>query len=336
MVQKSQLTTLTNGLTSSKNRSRKGEKMNNKLLKLTSSFCRSESGVSVAVAAALLLGIIVIAITTIQLNYVPVWKEDAEYAHMSDVWQDMSRLKSNVDILAAGLEINPNAKIVVNTPIQVGGADVPFIGGTTTGGTLAVNKDISGLSINVTTNTSSGGYPGSFLYTGTVTYRPTNTYYVDETYSYENGALVVASGGRSMMKLAPGITLENGISENHNTVNLSVDVVVLNGSMEMVSSNTVENIKLTSKSFNHTYAYTALEKSIYNNNITSASVTVYTENTEAWNKYFTDLADAINLQNGTDYNLNTYPQNVTFSLSPVNKDIYVDVYKTTIKVEAGV
>lgn len=304
----------------------------------SSSFCKSESGVSAAVAAALLLGIIVATMTTVQLNYVPVWKEDAEYAHMSDVWQDMSRLKSNVDILAAGLEINPNAKIVINSPVQLGGADVPFIGSTTTGGTLVVNNDVSGLLINVTTNTSTGGYDSntSLYYTGTVTYRPTNTYYVDETYSYENGALIVAREGRSMMKLAPGIVLEKGNRANHSAMNLSVHAVVLEGPRGVMSSNTVEDIKLTSKSFDHLYTYTELEKTIYNNTITSTSVTVYTENTEAWEKYFKNSAEAINLQKDEDYNLTRGTHNVTFLLSPKNEDLYVDVYKAVIKVGTGI
>ena len=329
---------------SQKLKSRKGKKMKIRFFESISSFCRSssfcksESGVSVAVAAALLLGIIVATMTTVQLNYVPVWKEDAEYAHTSDVWQDMSRLKSNVDILTAGLEINPNAKIVINSPVQVGGADVPFIGGTTTGGTLAINNDVSGLLINVTTNTSTGGYDSGadLYYTGTVTYRPTNTYYVDETYSYENGALIVAREGRSMMKLAPGIVLEEGYRANRSVVNLSIHAVVLEGPRGVVSSNTVEDIKLTSKSFNRVYTYSELEKSIYNNTIKSASITVYTENTEAWEKYFKISADKTTLQKGTDYNLTRNAHNVTFSLSPVDKDLYVDVSKTVIKVGAGV
>lgn len=303
-----------------------------------SSFYRSESGVSVAVAAALLLGIIVAAMTTIQLNYVPVWKEDAEYAHMSDAWQGMSRLKSNVDILAAGLEINPNARIVLSTPISVGGTDVPFIGDMATGGTLAINNDISGLSIIVDTDTSTGEYNSSksLYYTGTVKYCPTNTYYVDETYSYENGALIVAREGRSMMKLTPAIVLEKGNIANQTTVNLSVNAVVLKGPRGVMSSNTVEDIRLTSKNFTHLYTYTNLEKAIYNNSITSASVTVYTENTEAWEKYFENSAEAINLQKGDDYNLTRGTYNVTLSLSPVNKDMYVNVDKTVIKVETGI
>lgn len=302
------------------------------------SFYRSESGVSVAVAAALLLGIIVAAMTTIQLNYVPVWKEDAEYAHMSDAWQDMSRLKSNVDILAAGLEINPSAKIVMSTPISVGGSDVPFIGGMTTGGTLAINNDLSGLSVIVKTNTSTGGYDSkTFLHnTGTVKYRPTNTYYVDETYSYENGALIVAREGRSMMKLTPAIVLEDGTIANHSAVTLSINSVALKGPGGVMSSNTVEDIRLTSKGFEHYYAYTNLEKAAYNNSITSASVTVYTENTEAWEKYFEKIAKEAYLQKDNDYNLTNGTFNVTLSLFPVGKDLYVNVDRTTVKVETGI
>ena len=123
--------------------------MKNRLFESISSFYRSESGIAAAVAAALLLGILVVSMTTIQVQYVPVWKEDAEYSHMSDVWQDMSRFKSNVDILAAGLEMNPNSRITLNSPIQMGGADLPFIGGMKTGGTLTVNNDISGILIEV-------------------------------------------------------------------------------------------------------------------------------------------------------------------------------------------
>ncbi len=123
--------------------------MKKRFFESISSFYKSESGIAAAVAAALLLGIIVVSMTTIQVQYVPVWKEDAEYAHMSDVWQDMSRFKSNVDILAAGIEMNPNSRITLNSPIQMGGADVPFIGGMKTGGTLTVNNAISGMLIEV-------------------------------------------------------------------------------------------------------------------------------------------------------------------------------------------
>ncbi len=296
-----------------------------------STFCRSDSGVSTAVAAALLLCILVTLMTTVQLNYVPVWKEDAEYAHMSNVWQDMSRLKSNIDILSAGLEINPNARIVLSSPVRVGGTDVPFIGGTTSGGTLAVNNDISGLTVLVTTDNVSTEYNSgpSLFYTGTVSYRPTNTQYVDETYCYENGALIVAQNGRSMMKLSPGIVLEKGAG----SVNLSVRAVTLVGDRGVMSSNTVEEIRLTTESFTPLFDLTGIEEYF---NLTSADLTVYTKNTEAWEDYFRDSAEEVNLQEGTDYNLSNGTYTVTFSLTPASDDLYVDVYKAVMKIETGI
>ncbi|MCQ1534705.1 hypothetical protein FTO70_03155 [Methanosarcina sp. KYL-1] len=305
--------------------------MKNKGFEAISDFCRSETGVSAAVAATLLLGILVIFMTTVQVNYVPVWKEDAEYAHMSDVWQDMSRLKSNIDILSAGLEINPNARIVMNSPIQVGGAEVPFIGGMTTGGTLSVNNDISGLSIivrtdNLTTEYNSGT---ALFYTGTVSYRPNNIHYVDETYCYENGALIVARDGRSLMKLTPEIVL----GKDTESVNLSVRAVTLDGNRGVMASNTVEDIRLTSESFTPLFDLTGLEEYF---NVTSVDLTVYTENTEAWEEYFEDSAEDLNLQEGTDYNLSTGTYTVTFSLSPEDEDLYVDVYEAVIKIETGI
>jgi len=295
-------------------------------------FCRSESGVSTAVAAALLIGIVVIFMTTVQINYMPVWKEDAEYAHMADVWHDMSRFKSNVDIMTAGLEMNPNARIVLNSPIQVGGSEVPFIRSTTTGGSLAINNDISGMSIIVMENTSSELFDSgiSLYYTGTVSYRPANLHYVNEMYCYENGALIVSREGRSVMKLAPGIVME----KSPGSVNLSVRAVTLEGQRGVLSSNTVEDIRLTSRSFDPLFDVTGLE-SYYN--VTSADITVYTENKEAWEKYFRDSASDINLFEGPDYNLNnSSAYAITFSLHPVGEQLHTTVYRSRIKIETGI
>ncbi len=301
--------------------------MKNRGFKAISSFYRSESGVAVAVAAALLLGIIVAAMTTIQLNYVPVWKEDAEYAHMSDVWQDMARFKSNVDILAAGLEINPDSSIVLNSPVQMGGGDGAIKRGIKTGGTLAINNDVSGMLIVVTDD--QGGYNSNntLFYTGSVSYRPTNIHYVDETYCYENGALIVSRNDRSMMKLSPGIVLENGTGI---ATNLSVRTVTLEGKRGVLASNSIEDVRLTCKGF--TPLYPKNEEAV-KANITSVNLTVYTENLEAWKKYFEDSANELNLQKGTDYYLSTDTHMVTFSLPKKTRDINFKAYNIIIKVE---
>jgi hypothetical protein len=309
--------------------------MKKRFFESISSFYRSESGIAAAVAAALLLGIIVVSMTTIQVQYVPVWKEDAEYAHMSDVWQDMSRFKSNVDILAAGIEMNPNSRITLNSPIQMGGADVPFIGGMKTGGTLTVNNAISGMLIEV--NDDMSGYNSSLSDIGSVSYHPTNVHSVEETYCYENGALIVTQNGRSVMKLFPGIVLEDGAGIA--SVNLSARIATLEGTRGVMASNSIENIRLTSQDFINIYD----SDQDYTNgnttkkaNVTSVDLTIYTENTEAWEKYFEDSANETHLQEGTDYNITKEDYSVKFSLFPVNKTINFKAYNAIIKMKTEI
>ncbi len=311
--------------------------MKNRFFESISSFYKSESGIAAAVAAALLLGIIVVSMTTIQVQYVPVWKEDAEYAHMSDVWQDMSRFKSNVDILAAGIEMNPNSRITLNSPIQMGGADVPFIGGMKTGGTLTVNNAISGMLIEV--NDDMSGYNSSLSDIGSVSYRPTNVHSVEETYCYENGALIVTQNGRSVMKLFPGIVLEDGAGIA--SVNLSARIATLEGTRGVMASNSIENIRLTSQDFINIYdsdqEYTNTSgNTTMKANVTSVDLTIYTENTEAWEKYFEDSANETNLQEGTDYNITKEDYSVKFSLFPENKTINFKAYNAIIKMKTEI
>ena len=309
--------------------------MKKRFFESISSFYKSESGIAAAVAAALLLGIIVVAMTTVQVQYVPVWKEDAEYAHMSDVWQDMSRFKSNVDILAAGIEMNPNSRITLNSPIQMGGSDVPFIGGMKTGGTLTVNNAISGMLIEV--NDDMSGYNSSLSDIGSVSYRPTNVHSVEETYCYENGALIVTQNGRSVMKLFPGIVLEDGAGIA--SVNLSARIATLEGTRGVMASNSIENIRLTSQDFINIYD----SDQDYTNgnttkkaNVTSVDLTIYTENTEAWKKYFEDSANETHLQEGTDYNITKEDYSVKFSLFPENKTINFKAYNAIIKMKTEI
>ncbi|WP_048050773.1 DUF7289 family protein [Methanosarcina soligelidi] len=309
--------------------------MKKRFFESISSFYKSESGIAAAVAAALLLGIIVVSMTTIQVQYVPVWKEDAEYAHMSDVWQDMSRFKSNVDILAAGIEMNPNSRITLNSPIQMGGSDVPFIGGMKTGGTLTVNNAISGMLIEV--NDDMSGYNSSLSDIGSVSYRPTNIHSVEETYCYENGALIVTQNGRSVMKLFPGIVLEDGAGIA--SVNLSARIATLEGTRGVMASNSIENIRLTSQDFISIYdseqEYTS-GNTTKKANVTSVDLTIYTENTEAWKKYFEDSANETHLQEGTDYNITKEDYSVKFSLFPENKTINFKAYNAIIKMKTEI
>lgn len=299
--------------------------MSLKSRKPANTFYRSENAIATAVAAALLLGIIIAFITNVQVNYVPEWKEDAEYEHMSEVWEDMARLKSNADFLSAGLIISPDFRISLSSPIRMGGEELPIVGRMKSGGTLTINTQGCRMEVNVTDDISSNSSIDPF-YCGSITYHSSNTEYIDQTFCYENGALIVSQNDRSLMKLSPSISLEPGPS----SVNFSVTAISLDGSSGVLSSNAVEEIKLTSKEFeSHRYITQPLI------NVSSVSMTITTENPEAWATYLNNSIENANLQPG-DYNLPPNSSPVIFELHPIGKTLNVNIYKAELKVETGI
>lgn len=303
--------------------------MSRKNRKPSSTFFRSENAVATAVAAALLLGIIVAFLTNIQVNYVPEWKEDAEYGHMSEVWEDMARLKSNADILSAGLVISPDSRISLCSPIRMGGGKLPVVGRMKSGGTLTINDQENLVKVEVISNEStpnSTSSPTSNNFScGSITYHSSNTEYIDQTFCYENGALIVSQNDRSLMKLSPLISLERGPS----SINFTVTVISLKGSTGVLSSNAVEEIKLTSENLERIYT---TEPAI---NVNSTSITIFTENPEAWATYLNSSIENENIQSG-DYTLTRTSSVVFFDLHPSEKTLNVNIHEAVIKVETGI
>ncbi len=300
-----------------------------KNIKSGSTFIRSDSAVSTVVAVALLLGILAIVLTNFRVHFVPQWQEDAESAHMMEVCEDMSRLKANMDFLSTGLAINPDLSAALNTPIRMGGGEVSVFNRMRSGGTLTMNPAGSRMSAVVTYNNSTTApIPGNgSLPCGAISYRSNNYRYIDQLYSYENGALIIAQKNRSLMRLPPAIFLE---PEPYDFLCLSVSAICLEGDGEALSSSGVEDLRLKSESKSSLYDSTGLESIL---NITSISLTIFTDYPEAWENYLNNTADEEMLHWGTDYNLSSNSSEVTFNLHPVDKDLRVKVYKSDIKVD---
>jgi hypothetical protein len=302
--------------------------MSLKFFKPRSSFLRSDSAVSVAVATALLLGIVVVFITNIQVYHVPQWKEDAEYAHMSEVFEDMCRLKCNMDLISTCKEVSPDSQIILSSPLRMGGGDLPIVNRMKSGGTLTFNSESCRLSATITYNNSTSECVSTPC--GTLSYGAVNSRYIDQIHCYENGALLIAQGDKSLMKLSPSITLERVPNEY---VSLYVNAFTLEDGNWVMSSNSVEDIRLVSEpgSRTHVYDITGFPESIYN--ITSASMTVFTEYPDAWENYFFGLAEDSHLQSA-DYNLTSNSSAVVFTLHPADEDedLQVKIYKSVVTV----
>ncbi len=189
-------------------------------------FFNSESGTATVIGAVLLLGIIFSVLTIAWVDCVPEWKNDAEYAHMDDVWKDMTELKLRADVMSIVLASSSNCTpinslysnctasgLVTSVPIHMGGGDIPFIVSMKSSGTLAVNKGKCVISIIVNPDTTP---KVNSIDCGTVTYTSQNGHYVDQVFSYENGALILDQDDQAVMMLYPSLRFSTTANNGHN------------------------------------------------------------------------------------------------------------------------
>lgn len=296
-------------------------------------FRLSESASSTVVGAVLLLAIVVSIFSVVRIGYIPEWKNDAEYSHMNDVWEDMADLKSKIDLMTIVLASDSNSSntVTMNVPFHMGGGDVPLIGTIKSSGTLSVaSKNES--NITVTTVSDGNWSSGSILY-GTVSYASQNRYYVDQNFIYEGGALILSQKERSSMMLYPLIRFSRTPGSGYN---VSLNVVEIDKSIyappDVISSNTGCSLRITGKEFRPLYD----SDRDSSGNITSCTLTVNTDYPEAWYLYLNEtIADA----RITDYTtLTRNGNNVTLTFpSGSGKDLSrLYVSKTIVKVEPGI
>lgn len=296
---------------------------------------RSESASSTVIGAVLLLAIIVSVFSVVRIGYIPEWKNDAEYSHMNDVWEDMADLKSKIDLMTIALASDPdsqNTEITMSVPFHMGGGDVPLIGTIKSSGTLSVNKDECEININ----TDSDGDWSNIITCGAVSYTSQNRYYVDQDFTYEGGALILSQGERSSMMLYPSIRFSRAPTNGYNA---SIHIVEIDkykfAPSDTISSNTGCSLRLTGEKFEPLYDS---EKDSLGN-ITSFTLTVNTDYPEAWYLYLKETMEDARIKD-SDYTLPSPTNNtviLTFPSESSGKDLNrLYVSKTKVKVEPGI
>jgi len=285
-------------------------------------FHRSDSAISAVISAVLILGLIVTATTMYQVRCVPAWKSDAECSHLADVYEGMANLKSQIDMLSAVIAANPGSQVSVSVPIKMGGGDIPVIGPGRSSGTLSVNDNGCGMWIDANNATGMLPYSSDVSLTGlgSISYRSCNNYYLNQMFEYENGALILVQEDRSLMKLAPAITLQQ---LDGTGISMAVSAIEITGDKRSIGSNAVEEVRLTSDSrellFSGDHPFSYVE------------VTVFTEYPDAWAQYFNRTANGAGL-NSSDYAVAVSGTSVKFLLAGGAgvDDIHLRVRKSTI------
>lgn len=282
----------------------------------------SETAVSTVVSAVLLLGIIVALLTVIHVSYIPEWKTGAEQAHMADVYYDMSVLKSNMDVLSVAAANNPVSAMSLSTPIRAGGASIPVISPGRSSGMLGFTPGMSGMRITANDTLLSYDSEDFLDDLGTVYYTSGNSYFVEQTYAYESGALILAQGELSLMRQSPSMAIRR--TDNSTNITLYVNAIHIPGTARAISSNTVEEVRTRFNSSSTVYA----EESLF----TDLTLTVNTAYPAAWEDFLRTETVNAGLTAG-DYSISSNATSVVLRLEGASgEDIKANVRKSIFEV----
>jgi hypothetical protein len=243
------------------------------------------------VTAILLIGLIVIVISIIQVVYVPIVMEQREAEHMDRIAEQFGFLTSVIDNQAA----EGRKGIPIASFITLGSKELPILVSSKAYGTLEVLENSCIITIENESQTIK--YP-----IGTIQYSSTNAYYLDQSYTYEAGAMIVDQSQGNKMMVKPGFFAD--YNKTSNTVNISFDVV-------NISSIGLKTIAAGFGTYGIQTEYGYISSNIIINNVSNMSITTYFSN--AW---FTFITSSL-----TEEGLNSEPSSPQFTLTNIGPSI---------------
>lgn len=172
-------------------------------------FVKSNDGLVGIIVTILIIGLFLVVSAIIESVYVPQWLEEKEADHMHTVSYQFSQLKHSLDLLSV-----INQKNAISVYLTLGTSEIPIFGSGRTYDYLDIlsNDCIIEISNDV------DSYSFSL---GTVTFTSKNSYYVDQSYIYEAGALILSQSGASVLNGKPFLTVSNYTNVSFGIINIS-------------------------------------------------------------------------------------------------------------------
>jgi len=174
---------------------------------------RNNEGVVGIVTAILLVGLLVIVFSLIQTIYVPQWMEEIESEHMDEVASQFSYLKFATDVQ---LQSSSNSNLSISIPITLGSDKIPYLLSERSYGDLDISSD----SLIITIQNATNSYEYNL---GMIQYSSRNSYFVDQTFSYEVGAVIISQHQGDFLSLSPFFSINKSqmINVSFTLVNVS-------------------------------------------------------------------------------------------------------------------
>jgi hypothetical protein len=256
--------------------------------------------ISGAVTAVMLLLIITSVLSIMMSVYVPVWGEADEADHMRTTLEQFYSLRENIDA-----QVLRDTPVTASTKLTLGLEPNALFGMSKTTGRIVSNPFNGSLAVYNSTDPSD-------VYArcrGNITFMSQNSYQAQQTYIYEQGAVLVASGGMAAMRAPPHF----GVAKD-SAGNLSVSILFVSLGGDFQSTAGTDNVILETKK-------TSSDHNIYEGADwelgKDLSINMSTRYVAAWAKYYNDTLGrpTSGLMCPTNYN-------VTAGINWVRLDIF--------------
>jgi hypothetical protein len=258
--------------------------------KIIRDFKNSDDAVVGIVVTVLLIGLILAVIIMVNTIYVPQWLENSEASHMGEVTNQFTQLKYALD-----LQTLVNDSTAITIPITLGTKEIPFFNTGRTFDTLEIINDAITIDFD----------PGESYTSDVIKFSSLNSYFVDQSFIYEAGALIIRQNDKSVL---------------YGNVPIIVTVYGKN-----ITFYLTEIEGLPGKTFvsgHGTYPiYTSVDQSvndeILETNITE--ITITTEHPQAWENIIKQSFGEPEF----DYEISTSSNQVILTFNTVNNNFYI-------------
>jgi len=249
-----------------------------KLRKKINSFLRKDDAVAGIVVAIMIVGLVIAVISIIQTVYVPKWMEEKEAAHMEQVADQFAQLKFAMDSISVTKQ-----NIPISTPITLGSKELGFLMSGRAFGTLAILPYECAIEID-----EPGGNERDFR-PPIIKYSSENCYFLDQSYIYEAGAVILSQSQGYVMSADPPFSIQKYDNPNLNVSLHIIDIDYIEGK--------------TSVGGYGTYPVRVRFSSSTNETIVIENITIQTNYPDLWHSFFNRTLSNQKLVYGTNYNI---------------------------------
>jgi hypothetical protein len=168
-------------------------------------FGMQNKAVAGVIEALLMVALVSIVLSVIQLVYVPEIMEQRESEHMDLVSNQISTLKSMMDLQGVTKSSTP-----ISSMLTLGSRELPYFITIKAFGEVSVKEDPA---YKITLLPPPGSLPSGEIPLTSIQYEADNSYFVDQTYVLEGGGLIVQQpDGVPVMRADPSISSTNETS----------------------------------------------------------------------------------------------------------------------------